>query len=151
MEKYKIVEFAPKYTNQVIKVIDKVLKEIGTLPESSDLIDDPDLRNIDQIYKDGGRFWVALVNNRVIGTVAIRDMGQSVVKLNRMFVLTEYHGTGLGQDLYNTAIQFAKRQGFKKIILNTHHTMKRAHSFYEKNGFIKVGEEEDKYHYEKHL
>jgi GNAT superfamily N-acetyltransferase len=151
MEKYLIVEYKPKYTGQIITVIDTVLKEIGTLPKPGNLIDDPDLRHIEDIYNGRGKFWVALSGNNVVGTVAIRDMGQNTAKLNRMFVLPEHHGTGLGKKLLNTALDHAKEQDFEKIVLNTHITMKRAHRFYEKNGFAKVGRTADKFNFEKDL
>ena len=78
-------------------------------------------------------------------------MGGNTAKLNRMFVLSNYHGKGVGQALFDHAIAFAKKQGYKEIILNTHFLMKRAHRFYEKNGFKQVRKEQDKYHYKMDL
>jgi GNAT superfamily N-acetyltransferase len=49
--------------------------------------------------------------------VAIRDMGGNVAKLNRMFVLVDYHGTGIGQILLDQALDFASEKKFSKIIL----------------------------------
>jgi len=91
------------------------------------------------------------LGKKVIGTVAIRDMGGDTAKLNRMFVLSNYHGKDVGQTLLDHAIAFAKKQGYKEVILNTHLLMKRAHHFYEKNGFKKVKKEQDKYHYKMDL
>jgi len=144
---YKIRVFDSKDTDQVIDVIDKVLRDIKVIPESSDRIDDEDLFQIPQIYRDRGKFWVAIENEKVIGTVAIRDLGNNIAKLNRMFVLVGYHGSGVGQKLLNTAINFAKDKKFSEIILNTNVLMHRAHHFYEKNGFIKYAKNSEEYHY----
>lgn len=150
MEKgaYKITEFEPKYQEQVVSVIGTILAELKVIPKSDLPINDEDLFKIPEIYSDGGKFWVALDGDKVIGTVAIRKMDLDTAKLNRMFVLEKHRGTGIGQKLLDRALSFAKENGYKSIILNTHLFMKRAHHFYEKNGFVKTATEPDKYHYE---
>jgi len=144
---FQIIEFQPKYQHQIIDLIGGVLKELKVIPQSNKSLGDEDLYKIAEVYKDRGRFWIAIIDNKVIGTVAVREMGQSVAKLNRMFVLTKYHGTGVGQSLLDHALKFAKQQEYTSIILNTHLLMKRAHRFYEKNGFKIINEGNDKYHY----
>lgn len=148
---YQIIQFKPKYRDGVIEVIGKNLVDLGVVSESSLPIDDEDLFKIPEVYSGKGRFWVAVENDKVIGTVAIRDVGKDTAKLNRMFVLKEHHGKGVGQKLLDQAISFAKEHGFKEVILNTHLNMNRAHHFYEKNGFKKVGQTEDKYNYKLEL
>ena len=142
-----IVEFQPEYRDQVIELIDRNLKELGVIPNVEGLVDDTDLFKIPQIYSGKGRFWVALDGGVVVGTVAIRDLGDNKAKLNRMFVIKDLHGVGFGQRLLDKALVFAKKQGFREVRLNTHRVMKRAHRFYEKNGFQRIGEGEDKHFY----
>ena len=149
--KNEIREYSEGYKKQIKDVIGKTLADISVIDRKSLPIDDKDLNNIKEIYSGKGRFWVALDNNNVIGTVAIRDMGNQTAKLNRMFVLVEYHGSGVGQKLFDYAINFAKKQGFTKMILHTHELMRRAHGFYKKNKFIRKGKEGDKYVYERKL
>ncbi len=149
--KIKIKEYSEEYKEQVKNVIGKTLVDISVIDRKSLPIDDEDLDKIEKIYSGKGRFWIAIDNNKVIGTVAIRDMGNQTAKLNRMFVLIEYHGSGVGQKLFDHAVNFAKKYGFTKIILNTHELMHRAHGFYEKNNFIRKGKKEDKYFYERKL
>lgn len=143
----KIVEFKPEYQNQVIDVVGKGLMKLEVIPKSDEPLQDEDLYQIPKVYKGKGKFWVALRKGKVIGTIAIRDMGNNVAKLNRMFVLNNLHGTGIGQSLLDYAIKYAKQQNFKEIILNTHPLMKRAHHFYRKNGFKKVSEDQERYHF----
>lgn len=147
----RIVEFEPKYQGQVVNVVGKGLMELKVIPESAEPLQDEDLYQIPKVYKDRGRFWVAIEKDKVIGTVAIRDMGGGTAKLNRMFVLSNYHGKGIGQALLDHAVTFARNKCFKEIILNTHYLMERAHHFYEKNGFKRVRKEQDKYHYKMNL
>ena len=102
---------------------------------------------IGEIYKDRGRFWVALKDDKVIGTIAIENRAGDTAKLRRMFVLSEYQGKGIAQKLFKTAVQFARKKGYKEIELSTAHFMKRAHKFYEKQGFKKIGADEKEYFY----
>lgn len=144
----QIVEFEETDKDEVIRVIDRLLKELGVIPESEELIDDDDLFKIGEIYSGRGRFWVAKIDGKVVGTVAIREMNESEAVLNRMFVLSEYHGSGIGQSLFDRALEFVKDQGYKKVRLTTHVLMNRAHRFYEKNGFKRVRQDGDLYCYE---
>ncbi len=149
---FKIEVYSDKYKDQVIDIIGQTLAEISVIDKKDLPIDDEDLQKIAEIYSGKSRFWVALDNDDVIGTVAIKDLGQNVAKLKRMFVLVHYHGSGVGQKLLNHATDYAKGQGFIKLILNTHNLMKRAHRFYEKNDFVRRDKKGDKfYRYEKEL
>jgi GNAT superfamily N-acetyltransferase len=132
-------------------VIGNTLADIAVIDRKNLPLDDDDLQKISEIYSGKGKFFVAVRDNKVVGTVAIRDMGNQTAKLNRMFVLLEYHGSGIGQRLYEHAEKFAKEQGFRKIILNTHELMHRAHKFYERNKFVKISKNGEKYYYEKSL
>lgn len=143
----QIVAFAKSYQEQVIRLITEVLKDQKVISKDVDAIDDEDLFRIAEIYAGRGRFWVAVEDDTVIGTVAIREIDKNTAKLHRMFVLTQYHGKGVGPALLQHAIAFAKQQGYKEIILNTHHLMHRAHRFYEKNGFKRIGDTTDKFSY----
>ncbi len=151
MSGFYIEEYSEKYKDQIKEVIGKTLADISVIDKQSLPIDDPDLDNIENVYSGKGKFWVAIIDSKVIGTVAIQDIGNQIATLRRMFVLIGYHGDGTGQKLLDHALHFAKDQGFTKIILNTHELMHRAHRFYEKNGFKRVGKTEDKYNYEKIL
>ena len=148
---YEVVEFRPEYQDQIIDLISKALRDQKVIPDDTESIDDEDLRNIPQIYSGRSQFWVAIEDSKVIGTIAVRDMGESIAKLKRMFVSSEYHGTGIGQSLLSQALTFARQKGFKEVTLNTHPLMKRAHNFYEKNGFQKTREDKDGVSYKMYL
>lgn len=151
---FRIREYSEEDKLAVIDVVGKTLLGENVIPESALPIDDQDLQNIAHYYSGKSKFWVAELNGHIIGTVGLKDKGKQIGKLRRMFVIHEAHGTGVGQQLLDTAIKYAKNNGFTKVILNTHARMKRAHRFYEKNGFILVEKgvnEACPYRYEKTL
>ena len=143
-----ITPYSDEYKDQVRDVIGKTLASVGVVESVSLPIDDPDLEKIESEYLG---FWIALAEGKVVGTVAIRDLGEQVAKLRRLFVLDEHHGSGIGQQLLDTASDFAEEQGFKKLVLDTDEKMHRAHKFYERNGFVQQGKDGDRFHYEKNL
>ena len=70
---------------------------------------------------------------RPIGTARLSPEG----KLGRMAVLPEWRGQGVGQSLLRAVIEKARNLNLPKV---TAHAQLSALGFYEKSGFIKVGD-----------
>lgn len=71
------------------------------------------------------------------------------LEIERIYVLQAFHGTGVGQLLYDKAIEVALEHKLEYIWLGVWEENKRAIRFYKKNGFVafdqhifRVGEEE---------
>lgn len=65
------------------------------------------------------------------------------IELVRLYVLKEFHGTGVANELMNFALDFARKNGFDKIYLSVWEYNFRARGFYEKHGFLNTGIEND--------
>lgn len=128
-------------------MIGRGLRDQKVIPESDKPIDDEDLYHISEIYIGRSRFWIYLINERVIGTFAILEVNPTTAKLKSMFVITGYHGQDIGQRLLEHALDFVRFQHYNEIVLTTHRLMKRAHRFYERNGFPRVAEDGELYTY----
>jgi N-acetylglutamate synthase-like GNAT family acetyltransferase len=103
--------------------------------------DQPDLLDISTFYcKDNGNFWVAKDNDKVIGTIAQVDTGNSQSALRKMFVKKSYRGKeyGVGQLLLDTLIVWCREKGTREVYLGTIDVMKAAHKFYIRNGFVEI-------------
>ena len=64
----------------------------------------PDLNEISKYYQvDNGNFWIAKIGDKVIGTIALLDIGNNKSALRKMFVAKDYRGKefGIGQTLLN--------------------------------------------------
>ncbi len=70
-----------------------------------------DIMNIVGEYMDGGCFWCLLEEGGVIGTVAIRRIGDNVAEVKRLYLLPQYQGNGYGSLLFKTALDYAKANG----------------------------------------
>src|SRR3954447_1686957 len=60
-------------------------------------------------------------------------------ELSKMYVLPDAHGSGVASDLLAAAVEVARDIGAAGIWLGTNQQNVRAHRFYEKSGFEKVG------------
>jgi RimJ/RimL family protein N-acetyltransferase len=90
----------------------------------------------DSFQKNKGNYWVALLGGRVIGTIAVVDIGHKALELRDVFLDKAYRGpTGYAKQLLDTVITWAKEHDIGTIYLGTTLAFKAAHRFYEKNGF----------------
>ncbi|KAM9329310.1 putative N-acetyltransferase camello [Gastrophryne carolinensis] len=100
-----------------------------------------DLQDIRKTYMDGegAHFWVADAEDRVVGIVAAKpsDDGAEEVVLKRMSVRMDYRGFGITKALSREVIAFARRRGYKAVILNTLMVQREAQRMYESVGFKK--------------
>jgi ribosomal protein S18 acetylase RimI-like enzyme len=65
------------------------------------------------------------------------------IELVRLYVLKEFHGAGVANNLMDYAHQFARNEGYDCMYLSVWEYNFRARGFYEKHGFINSGIEND--------
>ena len=97
---------------------------------------DPDL-DFDGL-DDRATHIVVYADSQPAATARIRQLGDRILKLERMAVLAVYRGKGIGQQMVQLAIAEADRQQARQVKLNA---QIQAKAFYEKLGFKAFGEE----------
>jgi N-acetylglutamate synthase-like GNAT family acetyltransferase len=104
--------------------------------------DQPDLADIPGFYQRGaGNFWVALdTDQRVVGSIALLDIGQGDAALRKMFVAATHRGAahGVADHLLQTLLAWARGRDLRKIYLGTTDKFLAAHRFYAKQGFDEI-------------
>ena len=115
----------------------------GTLEDSiryhEEIESRPDLEDIQAHYiENGGLFLVALNDEQVIGSGALRKLDEDTAELKRMWLLETYHGQGIGYRLITHLFDFAQDQGYIRIRLQTNPKQIRALNFYRKIGFYEI-------------
>jgi GNAT superfamily N-acetyltransferase len=134
-----IIDFEPRFSDSVEKLVLSIQQgEFGlTFPREKQ----PDLINIPGVFQRGkGRFWVAVKDDRAVGTVGLVDIGCGQVALKKMFVDRQFRGAkyGLSTALLGLAKEHCRAHGISKIFLGTVGHFFAAHRFYEKNGFVEI-------------
>lgn len=104
--------------------------------------DQPELLCIREKYmENSGNFWVAADGGRIAGSIGLMNFGNGIAVLKKFFVYEPYRSAPhhLGRRLYDEMIRFAGENGIRAIYLDTPKNTDRAHHFYERAGFKKVG------------
>jgi len=106
------------------------------LTESHDLmvLDDPQATILDR----GGFIWLAIADNKVVGSAALMKEHEGEYELAKMAVTADYRGKGISKLLIETCLEKAKEIGAKKLLLFSNHQLQTALKLYEKYGFYHV-------------
>lgn len=73
-----------------------------------------------------------------IASVALKPISESVAEVARVYTDEKYRRNGLARILIDEIVQFAKEQGYEKLILDTWKRSSSARRLYEKLGFREI-------------
>ncbi|BCB02504.1 GNAT family N-acetyltransferase [Bacillus sp. KH172YL63] len=112
----------------------------------------PDIQDISLEY-DGiqHHFFVGKENGRLICTGAIRKEKGDTYQIVRMSVLASHRKRGLGRIMLKFLEEKAQTLGARRLILETNKQWSDAIRFYENNGFVYTGEDDDSCYFEKEI
>jgi ribosomal protein S18 acetylase RimI-like enzyme len=85
-----------------------------------------------------GCLYIALNLNDPIGCAALRDLGQGVCEMKRLYVKPAFRGQKIGNLLAEMVIKAAKDMGYNYMRLDTIPSMKHANMLYDALGFKKI-------------
>ena len=106
--------------------------------------------NEEKLYRElsnpNSSFFFVYVDERVAGYLKLNEFAAQTdindidsLELERIYILKEFQGAGLGKDLLDYTISIAIEHGKKYIWLGVWEHNERAKHFYDKNGFYRIG------------
>ncbi len=131
--------YTEKYKQAIAALILNIQNNEFNVPVT--LADQPDLLDIENFYfKNNSSFWVAVEDEKLIGTIALIDIDNGQAALRKMFVHKDHRGKekGVGQLLLNKLLTWCNDKNITEIYLGTVEQLHAAKRFYVKNGFVKV-------------
>jgi GNAT superfamily N-acetyltransferase len=143
MTKIIIEPYSDSYKDEIAYLIVNIQRNEFGIPIT--LAMQPDLKEIPKFYQiNSGNFWLAKISDKVIGTIALLDIGNNKGALRKMFVAKEFRGKefGVGKALLDTLIEWAKSTKMTELLLGTTEKFIGAQRFYEKNGFVEIQKEQ---------
>lgn len=87
------------------------------------------------------RCWVAELRGRVVGSVFLVTASPRIAKLRLLIVDPVARGQGLGRRLVQACIRFARRAGYRKLVLWTQSHLDAARAIYQAEGFRRTRSE----------
>ncbi len=139
----KIEIYTEKYKTDIAALILNIQNNEFNVPLT--IADQPDLLDIENFYfKKKSNFWVAVEDEKLIGTIALIDFDNGQAALRKMFVDAAYRGRekAVGQLLMNKLIDWCRQKKINEIYLGTVEQLHAAKKFYVKNGFVKIDKSE---------
>ncbi|MGA8180537.1 MAG: GNAT family N-acetyltransferase [Desulfobacterales bacterium] len=85
-----------------------------------------------------GCLFIAMDENHPVGCVALRDLGDGICEMKRLYVKPNYRGKNIGRLLAETVIQAAGKLDYDRMRLDTIPSMKQANVLYKALGFRKI-------------
>lgn len=94
--------------------------------------------------------WIAEKNGENVGAVFLIKKSDTIAQLKLLFVEPKARGLGIGNRLIHECVRFARKAGFKKIVISTSNILSFARNLFEKEGF-KIVKSEKEYNFEQEL
>lgn len=135
----KIIEYSSRYHDDFRSLNLEWLDKYNlTEPADMVVLNDPQGMIVDK----GGFIWLAMAENKIIGSSALIKEHDGEYELAKMAVTAEYRGKGISKLLIETCLAKAKEIGAKKLLLFSNHQLQTALKLYEKYGFYHVAVED---------
>ena len=86
-----------------------------------------------------GRLLLAIHDGLPAGCIALKPHDPATAELKRVYVRPSFRGLKIGQQLIASAVGAAREVSYRRLILDSHASMTKAHALYEEAGFRRVG------------
>lgn len=128
----------PEDNQAMANIIRTSLAEFGVDKPGTVYYDDTTDHLYELFQKENAIYYVAEYEAALIGGAGIYPsdgLPADVCELVKMYLKKDARGLGLGKELIERCIDFAKSKGYKKVYLETFPELEKAVSVYQKFGF----------------
>jgi len=123
---------------ELAKVIRAALTEFGANKPGT-VYFDPTTDALYELFRTPGSYYfVATIDHKVVGGCGIfptDNLPEGTCELVKLYVAKEARGTGLGKQLMEKSMSWAKSHGYTQMYLESMPELTKAVSIYEKVGF----------------
>ena len=80
---------------------------------------------------------LAYLDRKAVGTARIREVEKQTAKIERLAVLPEARGNGIGRKIMETALKIASDRNYTTVVVNAQEYIKK---LYQRLGFEQIGD-----------
>lgn len=127
----------------IAKVIRGALEEFGANKPGTVYFDPTTDALFELFNTPGSYYYIATINNKVVGGAGIfptENLPKGTCELVKLYLHKNARGTGLGKQLLNTAMQWAKENGYTQVYLESMPELSKAVTIYENVGFQRINQ-----------
>ena len=95
------------------------------------------LSHPEKIVNDGGQIIYAMIENEVVGCVALKHQGNGTFELTKMAVTERCQAQGIGAVLMKACLHQYQILKGQQLYLESHSSLKPAIKLYQRFGFVK--------------
>jgi DNA-binding MarR family transcriptional regulator/GNAT superfamily N-acetyltransferase len=129
------VEYNKNYLNYFRELnSDWLEKTVGLSTYDKKVLFDPET----EIVKKGGMIYLTKIADEVTGTFVLMPLDEYYCELSKFVVPQHLRKMGIGSKMVDMAIDIAKKQNYRSMLLLTHENLLEARKLYEKKGFVRV-------------
>lgn len=110
-------------------------REYGWNSEFEALVAEIAARFVRKYQPEWERCWIAELNGERVGSIFVARKSATTAQLRLLLLTLQARGLGLGARLTDECIAFARRKGYKKMVLWTNQCLTAARGIYAARGF----------------
>jgi GNAT superfamily N-acetyltransferase len=96
----------------------------------------PGIASLTDTFARTNAAFLAMDDNDAIGCVAVTALDRDTARMRHLFVMPEYRGLGAARSLVTASIAFARDDGYRRFVLDTHKgRLNAAYALYQSLGF----------------
>jgi N-acetylglutamate synthase-like GNAT family acetyltransferase len=134
MKKLAVMPSDKKSITVTDEIVTRELKDKEVIPYDLLLIADPSINNIDKYISDSV-VYTAEFRGQTVGCYVLYNVDRETIEVKNIVVDGKFQGKGIGTILLKDAIEKAKFNGLKKIIIGTGNSSIGQLYLYQKVGF----------------
>jgi GNAT superfamily N-acetyltransferase len=97
-----------------------------------------DLSDSEKFHPPYGRFYLVQYKGDISAVGCLKKLEEGVGEIQRMYVLPDFRGKGIGRALVNRLIEDARSIGYHRLKLESLEFLEAAHSLYRSVGFREI-------------
>ena len=97
-----------------------------------------DLTDPHKFQPPSGRFYLVRYDGEVAGVGCLKNLGEDIAEIQRMYVPPHFRGKGLGRAIVNRLVEDARQIGYHRLKLESLEFLEAAHQLYRSVGFQNI-------------
>ncbi len=130
----KIIKYQSKYKDDFVSLNKAWIEKYFKMEQE----DYDVLNNVDELLKGGAMVFFAVENDTVLTTCMSMPLNNSDWEICKLAADEKYQDKGAGSAVFKACMDYAKKQGAKKLIIVSNSILKSALHIYKKFGFKEI-------------